>query len=175
MSDKKYLRDPMSLSPRIVFLLTAFACASLLGYGYYLQFVEGLEPCPMCILQRICYFAIAIVSLAGAVHGPKLRPVYVYASLTVLSAAVGAAIAGRQVWLQHLPPDLVPECGPGLAFMLEVYPLAEVIQKAFIGTGECAEVAWTFLGFSIAEWSLVCFCSIFVAYVTFMWLRASDN
>ncbi len=162
----------MNISPRIVFLLTAFACASLLGYGYYLQFVEGLEPCPMCIAQRICYFVIAIVSLAGAAHGPKLRAVYVYASLTVFSAMVGAAVAGRQVWLQHLPPDLVPECGPGLAFMLEVYPLAEVIQKAFIGTGECAQVAWTFLGFSIAAWSLVCFCSIFVAYITFMWMRA---
>jgi protein dithiol:quinone oxidoreductase len=164
--------NPMNLSPRIFFLLTAAACGSLLAYGYYLQFVDGLEPCPMCILQRICYIVIVLVSLAGAVHGPRLRAVYVYGSLTALTAMVGGGVAGRQVWLQHLPPDRVPECGPGLEFMLEVYPLAEVIKKAFVGTGECAQVQWTFLGLSIAEWSLVCFFSIFVAYITYMWTRA---
>ena len=162
----------MNMSPRIVFIMTAVACTSLLAYGYYLELVEGLEPCPMCMLQRICYIAIAVVSLAGAVHGPRLRAVYLYGSLTALAAMLGAAIAGRQVWLQHLPPDLVPECGPGLEFMLEVFPLAEAIKQIFMGSGECAQVLWTFLGLSIAAWSLVCFCSIFVAYITFMWMRA---
>jgi len=81
---------------------------------------------------------------------------------------IGGAIAGRQVWLQHLPADQVPECGPGLEFMLEVYPLAEVIKTALRGTGECATVVWTFLGGSIAEWSLACFAGLAVAYAVLL-------
>lgn len=141
-------------NPRLLFAAIALACAALLGYGYYLQFHDGLEPCPMCIFQRLCYMAVLAITTLGAVHG---RAASVYAALALVAAAVGGAIAGRQVWLQHLPPDLVPECGPGLEFMLEMYPLAEVIRTALRGTGECAAVDWTFLGGSIAEWSLVCF------------------
>lgn len=141
-------------NPRLLFAAIALACAALLGYGYYLQFHDGLEPCPMCIFQRLCYMAVLAITTLGAVHG---RAASVYAALALVAAAVGGAIAGRQVWLQHLPPDQVPECGPGLEFMLEMYPLAEVIRTALRGTGECAAVDWTFLGGSIAEWSLVCF------------------
>jgi protein dithiol:quinone oxidoreductase len=161
----------MITSPRLVFILTAVICMGLLGYGYYLQFVDGLEPCPMCIFQRLCYIAIAVVTLIGAVHGPRHSAVYVYGVLAGVIALLGAAIAGRQVWLQHLPPDRVPECGPGLDFMLEMYPLVDAVEMMLRGTGECAQVDWTFLGFSIAEWSLVCFALIFAAYTAFMFVR----
>jgi disulfide bond formation protein DsbB len=85
--------------------------------------------------------------------------------MILISAVIGAGIAGRQVWLQHLPPDAVPACGPGLEFMLDVFPLAEALKMVFTGSGECAEVNWTFIGFSIAEWSLVCFTVIAISSI----------
>lgn len=162
-----------NLNPRFLFALTAVGCAALLGFGYYLQFVEHLEPCPMCIFQRLCYAAIVIITLLAALHGPRRGGVYGYGVLTVIAAGIGAGIAGRQTWLQHLPEDQVPACGPGLEYMLEQFPLAQVIKQALRGTGECAAVDWTFLSLSIAEWSLICFSAIIITYVAFMWSRAT--
>lgn len=143
--------------PRTVFAATAAIVAGLLGFGYYLQYQVGLEPCPMCIFQRLCFMAVLLLTLLGTLHGPRGRIAALYAVLVAGTALLGAAIAGRQVWLQHLPEDQVPQCGPGLDYMLEMYPLGEVITKALRGTGECASVDWTFLGGSIASWSLVWF------------------
>jgi disulfide bond formation protein DsbB len=153
----------MTISNRVFFALTGIGTTSLLSYGYYLEFFEDLIPCPMCIFQRLCYMAIVLVALSAVIQGPARRGGIVYATLLATFAAIGAGIAGRQTWLQHLPPELVPECGPDLEFMLEMYPLLETIEKALIGTGDCAEVSWTFLSLSIAEWSLVCFLGVFVA------------
>ncbi|MEQ8661023.1 MAG: disulfide bond formation protein B [Gammaproteobacteria bacterium] len=156
----------MSLpTSRLVYGLTALTCIALLGYGYYLQYHDGLEPCPMCIFQRLCFMGVALVCAVGAAHGPRGRGRYVYGGLTVLLALTGAAIAARQVWLQHLPEDRVPACGPGLEYMLEMYPLAEVIRTALRGSGDCALVDWTFLGLSIAEWSLGCFVTLVVVHL----------
>lgn len=162
-----------NFNPRALFALTATICAALLGYGYYLQFVQHLEPCPMCIFQRLCYLAIIIVTLLATLHGPRRGGVYVYGLLTTLAALLGAGIAARQTWLQHLPEDQVPACGPGLDYMLEQFPLAQVVKQALRGTGECAAVDWTFLSLSIAEWSLICFSLITLVYCTFMWSRAT--
>lgn len=134
--------------------LGALVCALLLGYAYYLQYVRGLQPCPLCLVQRGFFYAVLIVFLLGALHG-RLR--WLYASLVMLFAAGGAAAAGRQVWLQSLPPDKVPQCGPDLYFMLENFPLSRTLEKLITGTGECAVVDWSFLGLSIAGWSLVWF------------------
>ena len=155
-------------SPRLLFALTALGCAGLLGFGYYLQFVEHLEPCPMCIFQRLCYIAIVVVTTVGAVHGPRGGAVTVYSALTMVAALIGAGIAGRQTWLQHMPEDQVPACGPGLEYMLETLPLANVIKQSLIGTGECAVVTWRFLGRSIAEWSLVCFSLTIIVYLAWL-------
>lgn len=138
-------------------------CAGLLGYGYYLQFGGGLEPCPLCIFQRLCFIAAAAIALAGAIHAPAGFGRRIYSSLLAFAAATGAGIAGWQVRLQHLPADQVPECGPGLDYMLDVFPLADALRMAFTGSGECAEVDWTFLGLSIAEWSLLWFVLIAAA------------
>ena len=161
---------PASQFPtRIFFLGTALIAAALLAYGYYLQFHDGLEPCPMCVFQRLCYMGLVVIGALAAIHGPGRTGAIVYGTTATVFALIGGAIAGRQVWLQHLPEDRVPECGPGLEFMLEVYPLAEVIKSALRGTGECAAVDWTFMSLSIAEWSLVwfvifslacCFCVV---------------
>jgi len=149
--------------PRLFFTGMALACTALLGFGYYLEFVKHLDPCPMCIFQRLSYFAIVVVGVIGALHAPRGLFATFYTGLIVLAAGVGAGVAGRQTWLQHLPADRVPECGPGLEFMLEQYPLAEVIKKALRGSGECAAVDWTFLTLSIAEWSLICFVGLIIA------------
>ncbi len=160
------------LNPRLLFAFTAVACAALLGFGYYLQFAKHIEPCPMCIFQRLCYMAIVVITLIATVHGPRRSGVYFYGVLTCVAALIGAGIAARQTWLQHMPADQVPACGPGLEFMLEQFPLAEVIKQALRGTGECAAVDWTFLSLSIAEWSLFCFSAIVLGYCFFMATRA---
>jgi len=147
-------------APRLFYLILCLGCAGLLGFGYYLQFYKGLEPCPLCIFQRIAYMAIVLISFGGLLHAPALTGTRIYSSLIALSALAGAGIAGRQVWLQHLPADKIPECGPGLEYMLEVFSFGETLRNVFTGSGECAEIAWSFLSLSIAEWSLICFLGL---------------
>lgn len=161
-------------STRMPFLLLFIATAGLLGFGYYLQFAQGLEPCPMCIFQRLCYFAAGLVALLAGMHGSRGGARRLYAALILLASLIGAGIAGRQSWLQHLPPEQVPECGPGLDFMLEMYPLWDVVTKALKGTGECAEVNWTFLNLSIAEWSLICFIAMTVWTLLIWFIRPAQ-
>ncbi len=151
------------ISQRKIFLLLFLSCAGLLAFGFYLQHIKGLEPCPLCVFQRFAYIAIAVFSLIAVIHGPQRIFSIIYFSLIDLAALLGAGIAGRQVWLQHLPADKVPECGPSLDYMLEVFPFSETISMVLGGSGECAEVQWTFLSLSIGEWSLLMFIIIMIA------------
>ena len=148
------------LTPRLGYFLGFLTCGLLLAYALYLQYYEYQEPCPLCIFQRVAFLVLGIFFLVGAVHGPKRVGVYVYSTLQFIAAGVGAVIATRHVWLQHLPKDKVPECGPGLSYILERFPFSQALDKVFRGSGECAEVGWTFLHLSIAEWSLVCFVAL---------------
>jgi disulfide bond formation protein DsbB len=145
------------LLPRLGHALGFLVCAGLIGFALYLQYYEYQDPCPLCLLQRIVYIALMVVFLVAAAHGPERVGAMVYGGLSFLTAAAGAAVAIRQVWLQHLPKDQVPECGPSLEFTLRKYPLFQAFGKIFAGSGQCAEVGWKFLGLSIAEWSLVWF------------------
>ena len=145
------------MNTRLFYFSIFIICTGLLGFGLYLEHSVGLEPCPLCVFQRIAYISMAIIALLAAIHGPGLMFAKVYSGLIAIAALIGGAIAGRQVWLQHLPPDKVPECGPGLEYMLDTFPLGEALKMILSGSGECAEVDWTFLGFSIAEWSLLWF------------------
>ena len=142
---------------RCLFLAVLIATCGLLGFGYYLEFVEGLEPCPMCMMQRLAFFAVGLIALIASIHGAKGAIRRLYGFFLAAFAGGGAAIATRQIWLQRLPPSEVPECGPGWNYMVEMYPLGQVIKDALIGTGDCAEVSWTFLGRSIPEWSVLWF------------------
>lgn len=124
---------------------------------FYFQLNQGLDPCPLCLLQRVCLAGVAFFCLLGLVLRPKKVWSKLIAFGVVLMSALGLGIAGRQVWLQHLPADQVPECGPDLAFMLDAFPLMEVLDTVLRGSGSCAEVQWTLLGLSMPEWMVVIF------------------
>lgn len=144
----------MTINNRVLFFGVFLACLGLLGFGLVLQHVIHLEPCPLCILQRIAFIAIGAIALAAVIHNPQRRGWTVYGGLLAFLSVLGGGIAAWQVYLQHLPPGQVPECGPGLDFMLEAMPLTKILPLIFKGSGECAEVTWTFLELSIAQWAL---------------------
>jgi len=134
------------------------ACALLIGYAVFLQFSAHLEPCPLCIFQRVAFAALGLVFLLAGIHAPRgAGGRRAWGVLALLAAAGGIGVAGRHVWLQHLPADQVPMCGPGLDFLTEAMPLTSVIRTVLTGSGECATVDWTFLGLSMPEWSLLWF------------------
>jgi disulfide bond formation protein DsbB len=160
------------LMGRTAFTIGAVICALLLAFGYYLQYVQGLQPCPLCLIQRGFFYLMLIFFAAGALHG---RVAWVYGGLAFLAAAGGVATAGRQLWLQSLPPDKVPQCGPDLFFMLNNFPLTRTLEKLFYGSGECAAVDWTFLGLSIAGWAAVWFVALglYAAWLAFSNTRST--
>jgi disulfide bond formation protein DsbB len=145
-----------AITSRAIFLAIFLACAGLMSFGLYLQHVENLEPCPLCILQRYAFALTGLIALAAALHGPRRIGAWIYGVLTIAAAGAGAVVAGRQTWLVHNPPKVL-DCGPGLEYMIESFPLSKVLPKVFRGEGDCAKVAWKFLGLSIPEWALVWF------------------
>jgi disulfide bond formation protein DsbB len=132
-----------------------FICSGLLGFAYFLQFYQDLDPCPLCIFQRLAFITLGLVFLLAALHHPQRIGSRIYGVSLAMAGLIGAGIASRHLWLQHLPPDQIPECGPGLDYMLEVFPLSETIRMAFTGSGECADIVWSFLGISMPGWTLL--------------------
>jgi disulfide bond formation protein DsbB len=146
----------MTLDPRRIFLSIFLICASLLGFGLYLQHALGLEPCPMCILQRYAFILTGTVALIAALHNPLALGRRIYSLVVAFFALLGAGVATRHVWLEHNPPKLF-DCGADLGFLLESFTLTEAFPMIFRGTGDCTKVPWRFLGLSIAEWALIWF------------------
>ena len=157
-------------SSRIIFLIVFLGCAFLMGVALYMEHAMGLEPCNLCILQRVAVITTAFVALIAAIHGPGITGIKVYASLAMLASITGAGLSGRQLWLQSLPEDLVPACGPGLEYLLDVFPPTEVLNMVLAGDGDCAEVVWTFLGVSIPGWTMVGFFGL-IAIGMFVFLK----
>jgi protein dithiol:quinone oxidoreductase len=156
----------VALPPRrLGYFLGFFVCAGLMAYALYLQYGQGLEPCPLCMFQRVCVIAMAVVFLIAAIHNPGRVGAAAYALLQVIIGGAGLALATRQVWLQSLPKDEVPACGMGLSYMLDSLPFTDVVKKVLEGSGECAEKGWVFLHLSIAGWTLVFFIAMIVASV----------
>lgn len=152
--------------PRRVLALIAAACVAMLAFGLYLQHVVGLEPCPMCIVQR--YALIGVAVLAGLTAIAKSRgPLVTGSALMVLMAGFGAFVAARQSFLQWYPPE-VASCGRDFYGMIETFPLKRAIPMIFKGSGDCTKIDWTFLGGSIANWSFVCFVAIGLVGLTLM-------
>ncbi|TCP12432.1 thiol:disulfide interchange protein DsbB [Crenobacter luteus] len=140
-----------TIGVRAVFALLTLSCAAALAFALYLQHAVGLEPCPLCIFQRVGVMALGVFSLLGWLFAGSLRAARPWAALSALSALGGGAVAAWHVRLQHLPADQVPSCGPGLDYMIETMPFTAMLAKVFKGSGECAVVDWTFAGLSLPE------------------------
>lgn len=155
-----------NISFRLWFAGGAFSCALLLSYAIYEQKVMGLEPCPLCIFQRIGFMAVGAIMLLGGLHNPGAFGRKCYGFFAVLAAFAGGAVAARHVWLRHLPPDQVPDCGPGLAYMLDAFPLGKTIKSVFTGSGECATPdGWMFFGLDMPSWTLIWFAGLLLVAV----------
>ena len=164
------------ITPRIWYSCVVLCCALLIGFALYNQYVDYLDPCPLCIFQRVVFITMGIFALLAAIHNPQRLGQQVYTWLIVACAGVGAAIAGRHIWLQGLPPDQVPECGPGLNYMLENFPITEVLSTVLRGSGSCAEVLWTFLGLSMPKWTLIWYAvlGLLTLWVTYRAIRRGN-
>ena len=166
-----FLTQLFDKTPRRVFALISLGCVALLAYGLYLQHAEGLEPCPMCIVQRYALFAVALIAGITAVSSRKAWHM-TGGALMLLASGFGAFVAARQSWLQWYPPE-VASCGRDFYGMIETFPLQRAIPMIFKGGGDCTRVDWTFLGGSIANWSFLCFTVIAVVAVVLMARRGS--
>ena len=145
-----------SISNRWLYLYGALFAGSLIGFALFLQYVKHQDPCPLCMVQRVFFIAILAVFALAVLHGPKRIGKRVYAALIALLSLSGAGVAARHIWIQNLPKDQIPACGPGLDYMLETMPMADVLKELTHGSGECAAKGWTFLTLGIPEWSLLC-------------------
>ena len=153
--------NPLSWSFRRLYFLAVAACFGSVAYALYVQYGMLMQPCPLCILQRVVFLAMGVFFLAGAIHNPGAFGRKVYAALVGLSAIAGLAVAGRHVAIQLAPADQLSFCGGmGLDYMLEAMPLTEALVIVFKGSGECAKIDWSFLGLSMPMWTLVLYAGL---------------
>jgi len=157
----------LSLPSRIIFLSLFSVCVGLLGFALYLQHATALDPCPLCILQRYAFMMVGLLALAAGIHNPRKTGLRVYTGLILLTALTGAGIAARQTWLQLSSPDPF-SCGPGLEYMVDNFGLAKALPMIFQGSGDCASIDWSFLGLSIANWSLLWFIAVAVLAIVLL-------
>ena len=145
--------------------IVGIVIASMLFALYYLEAVLFLEPCPLCMVDRGILVAIAVICFIAFLHNSGGIMRWIYSGMASLFALVGIGVAARHIWLQGLPPDQVPECGPDLSYMLDVFPLGDVIKRIFTGSGQCAEVSWTFLGMTIPQQTLLLFVVLMILII----------
>lgn len=148
---------------RRLFFLIALACAAAMGFALYLQYVVGLAVCPLCLTQRVFVIGTGAVCFLAGLHNPAALGRRLYAGLALVLTLAGGGFAARHVWLQHLPPDEVPACGPSLEYMLQTLPFSDTLSILLMGDGNCAETVWTLLGFSIPEQTLALFTAMAVS------------
>ncbi len=148
----------MNLTFRQIAGLGFLAASALMAMALVFQHVYGYEPCPLCVLQRIAMISLALILLVAAIHKPVSAVLRrMYSGLALLAAGAGAAIAGRHVWLQNLPEDEVPTCGPGYDYIMEIFSVFEGLAMILSGSGECADIDWLFLGLTMPAWTLISF------------------
>ncbi|AVI63937.1 disulfide bond formation protein B [Halomonas sp. GFAJ-1] len=146
-------------------------CVVMMAVALALEHIAGLAPCPLCIFQRVAVIAAGLVLAVAAIHNPRGRiGKSVYGALGGIAVGVGAFIAGRHVWLQSLPADQVPSCGPGLDYMMDILPMQEVVAMVLTGSGECAEIDFMLLGLSLPAWTLVGFLILAIAPLRILWV-----
>ena len=164
------LTDRLDNSPRRVLALLSLVCFGMLAFSQYLQHVVGLEPCPMCIVQRYALISIAIIAGLTAASGKKSLHIG-GAVLLLAGAGFGAYVAARQSWLQWYPPEVI-SCGRDFYGMIENFPLRRAIPMIFKGSGDCSKIDWTFLGGSIANWNFLCFSAFAVLALALIWRQS---
>ena len=155
----------MKLPNSLIAAAIAITGISLVLVASYVEPFASMNPCPMCMMQRAIYLVTAGFALLTLISLRHRILTTIFSILGLLSALTGIAVAARQVWLQHLPKDEVPACGPPLEYMIEVFPIMEVLQSMLMGTGDCAEVQWQWLGLSIPAWSILAFTGLALAHV----------
>ena len=177
---KPYSRNPLFSEPpafpniRIGALIGLTLCIAALGFAYYLEHHQYIQPCPLCLLQRGIYLLLALFFCLWSI--PRSTPFWVSRSLSVLIALiciVGMGLAGRQIWLEHLPPGDAPLCSASLERLLDIYPVLEVFRRILTTSGECARVMLRIVGLSLAEWSLVLF-EVLLLLSLYQWRNAED-
>lgn len=149
-------------SERTSYFIAFILIAILLGVTFYLQNFEGFAPCPLCILQRITLGLLGVIFFIGSVLTLKKIGKILLSTCASLITSLGIFLSGRQVWLQHLPPDKNADCGASLQYLIHVLPFDQAVSKVLQGTAECAQKGWEFLQLSLAEWSLICFVGFFI-------------
>jgi len=144
-------------SPLELALIALLLAGAMVGGAQFMEHVIGLDPCPLCLMQRLWTMLAGACVLAGLAHNPRLLA---YPVIATVCTVVGAAFSIRQLWLQSLPADAVPACGPDMAYMIDAFPVSEILKAMTWGTGNCAEVTWSLLGISIAGWALLGFIAL---------------
>jgi len=146
-------------------------CVLMMAVALGLEHIGGLHPCPLCVFQRVAVIAAGIVFAIAAIHSPAGRVgKAIYALLSLSAVGVGAFIAGRHVWLQSLPADEVPSCGPGLEYMMDILPMQDVVAMVLTGSGECAEIDFVLLGLSLPAWTFIGFAILAIVPLRQLWL-----
>lgn len=146
-------------------------CVLMMAVALGLEHIGGFEPCPLCIFQRVAVITAGLIFAVAAIHNPGGKVgAGIYGALGLAAVGTGAFIAGRHVWLQSLPADQVPSCGPGLDYMMDVLPMRDVISMVLNSSGECAEIDFMFLGFSLPAWTLLGFVILALVPLRMLWL-----
>lgn len=138
-------------------VLALLLAGGMIGGAQFMEHVLKLDPCPLCLMQRLWTMLAGAFVLIAMSHDPR-KPVY--PTIVLVCSVVGGAFSVRQLWLQHLPADAIPSCGPDMGYMLEMFPMREILKAMTYGTGNCADVTWSLLGISIAGWALVAFIGL---------------
>ena len=157
--------NPFRWSYRVSFFAGFLICAGLLGFALFAEYHWGMFPCPLCIFQRVAFLVMAVFFLLGGLHAPRSGVRWVYTGGALLGAIFGIAVASRHLWIQSLPADQIPSCGPPLDYMFSAFPFAKVLQLVFTGSGECAKVE-PILGLPMPAWTLLWFVLLGVLAIT---------
>ena len=145
--------------------IICFVCLALLLIALYMEHFMGLKPCPLCILQRVLVIAVGLASLVGFLVNPGTIGIRLIGGVGLVFSVMGAGLGLRHLWLQNLPEVQAPACGPGLDYLMDVFPLIDVLTLILKGDGSCAEVVWSLLGVSIPGWTLVGFVGLIIVSV----------
>lgn len=164
-----------SFTARRLYVSGFLICVILLAASYYFEFIQNMQPCLLCILQRWAFIALAMIFLVAAIHAPQHWGRHIYLLLLLAAAGVGIFAAARQVWLQHQPPETSAHCLPSLPYLLKICPLPQVIHLLLLGGPDCAQITWRLWGFTMPEWTLAAFIGLTVLIVMAGWREVSTH